>query len=38
MLGNVNRIKFGMGLLVVLVAAALLLFDVLESGAAAGFG
>jgi hypothetical protein len=38
MLDNVNKIQFGLGLLVVLVAAGLLLADVLESGAAAGFG
>ena len=38
MLDNVNKIQFGLGLLVVVVAAGLLLADVLESGAAAGFG
>jgi len=38
MLDNVNKIQFGLGLLVVLVVAGLLLADVLESGAAAGFG
>jgi len=38
MLDNVNKIQFGLGLLVVFVAAGLLLADVLESGAAAGFG
>ena len=38
MLDNVNRIQFGLGLLVVLVAAGFLLTDVLESGAALGFG
>jgi hypothetical protein len=38
MLDNVNKIQFGLGLLVVLVAAGLLLADVLESGAAAGLG
>ncbi|MDH3260160.1 MAG: hypothetical protein OEM84_04220 [Acidimicrobiia bacterium] len=38
MLDNVNKIQFGLGLLVVLVAAGLLLADVLESGAAMGFG
>jgi len=37
MLDNVNKTQFGLGLLVVLVAAGLLLTDVLESGAAAGF-
>jgi hypothetical protein len=35
---NVNRIQFGLGLLVVLVAAALLLLDVIESGIAGGIG
>ena len=38
MLNNVNKIQFGLGLLVVLVAAGLLLADVLESGAALGVG
>jgi hypothetical protein len=38
MLDNVNKIQFGLGLLVVLVAASLLLLDVLESGAATGIG
>jgi hypothetical protein len=38
MLDNVNKIQFGLGLLVVFVAAGLLLADVLESGAAAGVG
>ena len=38
MLDNVNKIQFGFGLLIVLVAAGLLLAEVLESGAAAGFG
>jgi hypothetical protein len=38
MLDNVNKVQFGIGLLVVLAAAGLLLADVLESGAAAGFG
>ena len=38
MLDNVNKIQFGLGLLVVLVAAGLLLADVLESGAAIGLG
>ena len=37
-LDNVNKAQFGLGLLVVLTAAGLLLADVLESGAAAGFG
>jgi len=38
MLDNVNKVQFGLGLLIVVVAASLLLMDVLESGAAAGFG
>jgi len=38
MLDNVNRIQLGLGLLVVVIAASLLLLDVLESGAAAGLG
>ncbi len=38
MLDNVSKIQFGLGLLVVVIAASLLLLDVLESGAAAGFG
>lgn len=38
MLDNVNKIQFGLGLLFVVIAASLLLLDVLESGAAAGFG
>jgi hypothetical protein len=38
MLDNVNTIQFGLGLLVVLVAASLLLLDVLESGAAIAIG
>jgi hypothetical protein len=38
MLDNVNKIQFGLGLLVVLFAAGLLLADVLESGAAIGLG
>jgi hypothetical protein len=38
MLDNVNKIQLGFGLLVVVIAASLLLLDVLESGAAAGFG
>jgi len=37
-LDNVNKVQFGLGLLIVVVAASLLLMDVLESGAAAGFG
>ena len=35
---NANRIQFGLGLLIVLVTAALLLTDVIESGFAAGLG
>lgn len=38
MLGNVNRIQFGLGLLVVLIAASLLLLDVIESGIAIVIG
>jgi hypothetical protein len=38
MLDNVNKVQIGLGLLVVLVAASLLLLDVLESGAAIGIG
>jgi hypothetical protein len=38
MLDNVNKIQMGLGLLVVVIAAILLLLDVLESGAAAGLG
>jgi len=38
MLDNVNKVQFGLGLLVVLVAASLLLLDVLESGAAIAVG
>ncbi|MBG7606178.1 MAG: hypothetical protein IZT58_16365 [Actinobacteria bacterium] len=38
MLGNVNRVQFGLGLLVVLVAASLLLLDVIESGVAIAIG
>jgi hypothetical protein len=38
MLDNVNKLQFGLGLLVVLVAAGLLLADVLESGAVIGLG
>ncbi len=37
-LSNVNKVQFGLGLLVVIFAASLLLMDVLESGAAAGLG
>ncbi|RLE11847.1 MAG: hypothetical protein DRJ28_10050 [Actinobacteria bacterium] len=37
-LDNVNKVQFGSGLLVVLASAGLLLADVLESGAALGFG
>lgn len=33
-LNNVNRIQFGLGFLVVLIAAVLLLLDVVESGVA----
>ena len=33
-----NKVQFGIGLLVVFASAVLLLTDVLESGAAAGFG
>jgi len=35
---NVNRIRFGLGMLVVVVASTLLLLDVIESGAAAAIG
>jgi hypothetical protein len=38
MLDNVNKVQFGIGLIVVFASAVLLLADVLESGAAAGFG
>lgn len=38
MLDNVNRLQFGLGLLVVLVAASLLLLDVIESGLAIAIG
>jgi hypothetical protein len=38
MLDKVNKTQFGLGLLVVLVAASLLLLDVLESGAATRIG
>lgn len=37
-LDNVNRLQFGLGLLVVLVAASLLLLDVIESGLAIAIG
>jgi hypothetical protein len=37
-LDNVNRVQFSLGLLVVLVAAALLLLDVIESGVAGAMG
>jgi hypothetical protein len=37
-LGNVNRLQFGFGLLLVLVAATLLLLDVIESGVAIVIG
>lgn len=35
---NVSWIQFGLGLLIVLIAAALLLLDVLESGFAGAMG
>jgi hypothetical protein len=35
---NVNKTMFGLGLLIVLIAAALLLLDVIESGVAAAIG
>ena len=38
MLDNVNRVQFSLGLLVVFVAAALLLLDVIESGVAGAMG
>jgi hypothetical protein len=38
MLDDVNKIQLGLGLLVVVITTILLLLDVLESGAAAGFG
>ena len=38
MLDNVNKLQFGLGLLVVAIAVSLLLLDVLESGAAIGLG
>ena len=38
MLDSVNRIQFGLGLLGVLIAAALLLLDVIESGVAGAIG
>ena len=34
MFDNLNRVQFGLGLLVVLVAASLLLLDAIESGVA----
>lgn len=37
-LDNVNRVQFSLGLLVVFVAAALLLLDVIESGVAGAMG
>jgi hypothetical protein len=37
-LDNVNRVQFSLGLLVVLIAAALLLLDVIESGVAGAMG
>ena len=36
--GQLDKMQFGLGLLVVAIAASLWLLDVLESGAAAGFG
>ncbi len=38
MFGNLNRVQFGLGLLVVLVAASLLLLDAIESGIAFAVG
>jgi len=35
---NVNKTMFGLGLLIVLVAATLLVLDVIESGIAAAVG
>ena len=35
---NVNKTMFGLGLLIVLIAAALLLLDVVESGVAGAIG
>ena len=35
---NVNKTMFGLGLLIVLMAAALLLLDVIESGVAGAIG
>jgi len=35
---NVNKTMFGLGLLIVLIAAALLLLDVIESGVAIAIG
>ena len=37
-MGDVNRVQFGLGLFVVLVAASLLLLDVIESGVAIAIG
>lgn len=38
MLNNVNRLQFGLGLLVILIAAALLLLNVIQSGVAGMIG
>ena len=38
MLSNVNRLQFGLGPLVVLIAAALLLLNVIQSGVAGMVG
>ncbi len=38
MFDNLNRVQFGLGLLVVLVAASLLLLDAIESGVAPAVG
>ena len=35
---NVNKTMFGLGLLIVLIAATLLLLDVIESGVAGAIG
>lgn len=35
---NVNKTMFGLGLLVVVIAAALLLLDIVESGVAGAIG
>ena len=35
---NVNKIMFGLGFLIVLIAATLLLLDVIESGVAGAIG